>query len=121
MTLTLVIVDDHPAFRSFARALLEADGFRVVGEAGDAASAFAACDRLQPDVVLLDVVLPDEDGFAVCSRLSAAGGSCPSVVLTSSRPATSYGRSLTASAALGFVAKDELSGAALRSLLGAGT
>ena len=63
---TILIVDDHPSFRASARVVLESDGFSVVGEAADGASALEECCRLRPQVVLLDVQLPDIDGFDVC-------------------------------------------------------
>ena len=88
MVTTVLIVDDHADFRAFARVLLEAGGFEVVGEAGDGAAALAAARELRPALVLLDVQLPDRDGFAVCERL-AAGDAPPVVVLTSSRDAVS--------------------------------
>ena len=69
---TVLIVDDHEGFRQSARALLEAEGFAVVGDAADGAAAVAEVARLRPDVVLLDVQLPDLDGFAVAGRLAAA-------------------------------------------------
>lgn len=84
---TILVVDDHPSFRRCARALLEADGFAVVGEAENGAGALSAIDRLDPDVVLLDVQLPDMDGFAVLERI---GGERPQVVLVSSREASDY-------------------------------
>ena len=71
MTPTLVIIDDHAGFRAFARALLEAEGYDVVGEAADGVSGVELVCRLLPDVVLLDVVLPDLDGFAVSTRIAA--------------------------------------------------
>lgn len=71
---TLLIVDDHAGFRTFARALLEAEGFDVVGEAADGASAVFAAELLDPQIVLLDIVLPDLDGFEVCARLTERGG-----------------------------------------------
>ena len=67
---TVLIVDDHRDFRAFARALLEAGGFEVVGEAIDGASALVAARALKPALVLLDVQLPDIDGFAVCEQLT---------------------------------------------------
>jgi DNA-binding NarL/FixJ family response regulator len=115
--LTVVIADDHAGFRSFGRARLEADGFTVLAEAADGASAIEACERLAPDVLLLDVVLPDLDGFEVCARLAAAGNVRPAVVLTSTRPAASYTARLRATMARGFVAKEEISGTAVRALL----
>jgi DNA-binding NarL/FixJ family response regulator len=117
MSPTLLIVDDHEGFRSFARELLQADGFDVVGEVGNGRAAIRAARELQPEVVLVDVVLPDLDGFAVCARL-AEGTSPPVVVLTSSRDASAYRRRLSESAARGFIPKSELSGAALAALVG---
>jgi DNA-binding NarL/FixJ family response regulator len=114
---TVLIVDDHPSFRLTARALLEAEGFHVVGEAPDGASALAAAAELRPDVVLLDVQLPDIDGFEVASRL-CSNGHRPSVVLTSSRDGSDFGALVTRSGARGFVPKAELSGEALAELLG---
>jgi len=111
---TILIVDDHQGFRRCARALLEADGFTVVGEADDGEGAISAIDSLRPDVVLLDVQLPDMDGFAVLSRLDE---SAPAVVLVSSRDASDYDDLIPASGARGFITKADLSGSALRSLL----
>jgi len=110
---TLLIVDDHAGFRSFARALLEAEGYDVVGEAADGQSALPAVDALDPDVVLLDVALPDLDGFAVCERLTERDPGRPAVVLTSSRDASAFRRRLAASGARGFIPKNDLSGLAL--------
>jgi CheY-like chemotaxis protein len=114
---TLLLVDDNTAFRAQARLLLEAAGFIVVGEAADGEEALAAVTRLQPDVVLLDVVLPDLDGFTVCERL-ARSESSPTVVLTSSRPESSYRRRLHRSTARGFIAKSQLTGPGLAALIG---
>jgi DNA-binding NarL/FixJ family response regulator len=106
MRRTVLIVDDHAAFRAAARALLDASGFEVVGEAADGASAVAAVSTLRPDVVLLDIQLPDIDGFAVAERL---GSDRPRIVLTSSRGAASFRRRLAEDPALQFVAKSDLS------------
>jgi DNA-binding NarL/FixJ family response regulator len=114
---TVVIVDDHAGFRTFARALLEAEGFDVVGEAADGQSALALTRRLEPELVLLDVALPDMDGFAVCEAL-LEDGSGPTVILTSSRDVSSYRRRLKRSRARGFIPKSELSGPALAELAG---
>jgi DNA-binding NarL/FixJ family response regulator len=114
--MTVLIVDDHPGYRTQARSLLESEGFEVVGEAGDAASALDAAAALRPDVVLLDVRLPDRDGFAV-STLLAASPEPPVVVLISSRDAGAYRRRLAASPARGFIAKSELTGATLAALV----
>jgi DNA-binding NarL/FixJ family response regulator len=113
---TIVIVDDNALFRSQARAILEAEGFVVVGEAIDGASGIRAVRATRPDAVLLDIGLPDLEGFEV-ARTLAAEEEPPHVVLTSSRDAAAYGPRLTTSPALGFVPKDELSGAALRALV----
>jgi len=113
---TILIVDDHAAFRVQARALLEADGFVVIGEAETGTSGLAAARSLRPHLVLLDIGLPDVEGFEVAHAL-AADGPPPFVVLTSSRDASAYGPRVANSRVLGFIAKDELSGAALRSLI----
>ena len=117
MPKTVVIADDHPSFRASARAILQSEGFEVVGEAEDGESAIAAARALHPDVLLLDVQLPDMDGFAVCRELDLNGGP-PAVVLVSSRDACDYGGLIEQSGARGFIAKDELSGNALSDLLG---
>ena len=109
---TALIVDDHEGFREAARALLEESGFAVIGEAVDGGEANAAVARLRPGLVLLDVQLPDLDGFAVAARL-ADGPEPPVVVLTSTREAASYRRRLAASSVAAFVPKSELSVAAL--------
>src|SRR5947207_10170571 len=88
---TVPIVDDHGAFRSAARALLEASGFDVVGEAADGASALEVARELRPEIVLLDVQLPDLDGFAVAERL-AVDAKPRAIVLTSSRGIGSFRR-----------------------------
>jgi DNA-binding NarL/FixJ family response regulator len=111
---TIVIVDDHPSFRRCARAVLEADGFAVVGEAEDGEGALTAIGALHPDAVLLDVQLPDMDGFAVLEQLRGAG---PAVVLVSSRDVSDYNGLISSSGARGFISKADLSGAAVRSLL----
>jgi DNA-binding NarL/FixJ family response regulator len=106
----VLIVDDHDAFRAAARAMLEAGGFEVVGEAPDGRSAVEAVAWLQPDVVLLDIQLPDIDGFEVADLLPSDG---PTIVLTSSRAVTAFRRRLAANPRWRFIAKDELSGEAL--------
>ena len=114
---TVRIVDDHDAFRASAATLLEAAGFAIVGEAADGRSAIADAERLRPEIVLLDIQLPDIDGFTVAERLSGLPGA-PRVVLISSRDATAYGPRLGAADALGFIAKRDLSGPTLAALVG---
>ena len=109
MSTSVLIVDDHPSFRASARRMLEASGYLVVGEAADGGAAIAAARELRPDLVLLDVQLPDTDGFEVAARLAALGVETD-VVLTSSREITDFGEAITESPARGFVTKGELSG-----------
>ena len=112
---TILIVDDHAAFRVQARAVLEEDGFKVVGEADTGLGGLAAVRELKPYLVLLDIGLPDVEGFEV-ARALAGDGPPPFVLLTSTRDASAYGKRVANSRALGFIPKDELSGAAIRSL-----
>ena len=114
---TVLIVDDHETFRESASALLEAGGFTVVGEAADGGAAVAEAERLRPQVVLLDIHLPDLDGFAVAERLTAIANP-PYVVLISSRDAATFGARLAAAPARGFISKRDLSGPALAELVG---
>lgn len=116
MTTRALVVDDHPSFRRLARRLLESAGYAVVDEAGDGASALAAVRELQPDLVLLDVLLPDTTGFEVAEALSTEPVR-PVVVLTSSRSASDLGLSVARSGADGFIAKRDLTAAALTALL----
>lgn len=116
MDRTILIVDDHAAFRRLARALLQAEGLAVVGEAADGAEALAEAARLAPAVVLLDIQLPDMDGFAVAARL-AMFAAAPQVILISSHDATEYGERIGGAGELGFIRKDRLSGAAITALL----
>jgi DNA-binding NarL/FixJ family response regulator len=113
---TVLIVDDHPSFRATARALLEAEGFDVLGEASDGRAAIEAAEELRPDIVLLDVQLPDQTGFDVASRLTG-DGLCVGVILVSSRDGSDYGPLVEESGALGFVPKAELSGDRIAALI----
>ncbi|HET9436943.1 MAG TPA: response regulator transcription factor [Gaiellaceae bacterium] len=118
MSRTVLIVDDHPSFRASARAMLEAAGFVVVGEVSDGGAALDAIDALEPDVVLLDVQLPDMSGFDVCAVLEERDGRPPpDIVLVSSRDVSDYGDLVDLSCACGFVPKGELSGDVLTALL----
>jgi DNA-binding NarL/FixJ family response regulator len=112
----VLIVDDHTWFRSVARMLLQTSGYDVIGEAVDGASAMQAVSELRPDVVLLDIQLPDMDGCRV-ARLLTQTEAPPTVVLISSREASDYGPRIQICGARGFIGKAALSGAALDALL----
>ena len=113
---TVLIVDDHHGFRARARALLESEGYAVIGEASSGESAVSAAIALRPDLVLLDVMLPDSNGFEVADRLRVLAAP-PHVVLVSSHDASDFGRRLDHAAAIGFIAKPDLTGDRLRDLL----
>lgn len=112
----VLVVDDHPSFRRCASALLEAEGFEVVGEAEDGVSALAAADRLDPELVLLDIQLPDTDGFEVARRLLAERPALR-IVLVSSRDRSEYGPLIETSGARGFITKGDLSRQTLERVL----
>lgn len=117
MSRTVLIVDDHPSFRASARAVLESEGFVVVGEAENGVAALDAVDRLAPEVVVLDVQLPDMTGFDVCAALEHRNGAPPDIILVSSRDLSDYGDLVASSCACGFVPKGELSGDLVTALL----
>lgn len=116
VSVSVLIVDDHGGFRRRARRLLEAEGYAVVGEAEDGARGVAAARALAPDLVLLDVNLPDTDGFAVAAALTGEPEG-PAVVITSTRDADDVAARVRACGARGFVPKGELSAAALDAVL----
>lgn len=120
VALTIVIVDDHDDFRTHAAEMLATAGYQVVGSCPDGRSALSAIAALRPEVVLLDVQLPDLDGFAVIDQVDRAGeGTAPIVVLISTRDAIDYGGRVVQSGAAGFISKAELSARALDALVGA--
>jgi DNA-binding NarL/FixJ family response regulator len=112
----VLIVDDNARFRARARRTLEADGYAVVGEAADGASALEAVRQHRPDVVLLDIGLPDMSGLAVAERLTQEPDP-PAVVLTSTHDAADFGDRVAHCGARGFVPKAGLSGATLAAVL----
>jgi CheY-like chemotaxis protein len=114
---TALIVDDHAGFRAIARDLLTVAGLDVVAEAADGASALHAFDRHAPAVVLLDIRLPDMDGFAV-ARALAGRPAPPVVVLVSSRDAADFGRRVAMAGVAGFISKSRLSPDTLHAILG---
>jgi two-component system response regulator EvgA len=113
---SILVVDDYEPFRLVVREMLERDGFRVIGEASDGTGALDGVLALRPDVVLLDVHLPGDDGFTVCERLQTLSHA-PQVVLTSSHDVASFRRRLRTSAARGFISKADLTSSALAALL----
>ena len=113
---SILVVDDYAPFRLVVREMLERDGFRVIGEASDGNGAIDAVRTLRPDVVLLDVHLPGDDGFAVAERLQRLVP-VPEVVLTSSHDVASFRRRLRTCPVRGFISKADLTSAALVALL----
>jgi len=117
MARTVLLVDDHPGFRRMARLLLQSGGYVVVGEAGTAADAVDSARELEPDLVLLDVLLPDGNGADVADLLALLPHP-PGVVLTSSYERGGLGGRLEHRPVLGFLPKDELTVARLAELFG---
>lgn len=116
MSRSVLIVDDHPSFRASARRMLEGAGYEVVGEAADGSEALREARALDPDVILLDVRLPDLDGFAVARRITGRADA-PAVILISSREVDEWGKAVRETGARGFIAKSELSADTLEALL----
>jgi len=114
---TVLVVDDNEPFRVVARAVLEDSGYDVVGEAGDGDEAVSVARATTPDVVLLDVLLPGRDGFAVAEDLAELRPA-PVVILVSTRDRSAYRRRLVDAAVKGFIPKSELSGQRLAEELG---
>jgi DNA-binding NarL/FixJ family response regulator len=119
MGMKVLIVDDHEGFRGRLRAMLEAEGVAVIGEASDGSSALEAVCLQEADVILLDVQLPDISGFEVAERLSADGLSA-AVILISSREASDYRASLLDARVSGFISKQDLSLQAITEVLASG-
>jgi DNA-binding NarL/FixJ family response regulator len=115
-TRRVLVVDDHAGFRRCVAGLLAAEGFEVVGEAEDGAAAVSLARELAPELVLLDIQLPDTDGFAVTDELLEIDPRM-NVVLVSSRDRSAYGPLIERSGARGFVAKSDLSGETLEAVL----
>ena len=119
MARTVLIVDDHAGFRALARRMLTDDGWTVVGEAEDGATALTAARDLTPEIVLLDLNLPDASGLDIAERLTGTA-SAPAVVLTSSHEDAELGALALERRATGFIPKRRLSGDALSAIVGAG-
>ena len=117
MPITVLIVDDHPGYRAAARTVLEMDGFEVVGETATGLEGVDEAARLRPQIVLLDIGLPDIDGIEAAQRITAAaGGNAPAVVLISSRDGDGYAAAFAACGARGFIPKADLTGDAITAL-----
>lgn len=116
MNRTVLIVDDHAGFRASARRVLEAGGYSVIAEATDGSSGVTAAAESRPDLALVDVQLPDFDGFEVTRRMLESGDA-PEIVLISSHERADFGSLIDDSGARGFVSKADLSGPALEALL----
>lgn len=116
MPRSILIVDDHDRFRTVARRALEVDGWDVVGEAANGLAGLSAAERLAPDVVLLDIMLPDVSGLEIARRMRAEVPDTD-VVLVSTHEEEDYAGLAMANGARGFLPKAELSGDALDALL----
>ena len=112
----VLIIDDNSAFRTAARRLLERAGFVVVAEAGTGASGIREAKTHGPDLAIVDVQLPDFDGFEVAARLAELDVS-PRVILISSLDGADFGALVAGSSALGFIPKGELSASLIDALL----
>jgi DNA-binding NarL/FixJ family response regulator len=116
--MNVLIVDDNAQFRTLARHLLENGGFVVVGEASDAAEAVQANHLLRPDVILLDIQLPDQDGFTV-AELVAKESDPPRVVFISTHDRAVYRHRLARLPASTFLDKGALTAPVFRAAIGA--
>jgi DNA-binding NarL/FixJ family response regulator len=112
----VLVIDDDPAFRALAVRMLAGMGLAVVGEAGTVAAATSAASSLKPQSALVDVDLPDGDGVQLAGILAALPWR-PRIVITSSDPDATSAAGARSVGALGFIAKDDLPGSALRALL----
>jgi DNA-binding NarL/FixJ family response regulator len=113
---SILLIDDDPAFRRLARQALRGTGLIVVGEADTAAAGSSAARSLKPEIVLLDVGLPDLDGISLAGELSALPWG-PRIVLTSVDPDAASAEDVRRSGARGFVPKQDLPGSGLAMLM----
>jgi DNA-binding NarL/FixJ family response regulator len=102
----ILLVDDHPLTRDGLAALLADHGFEIAGEAGGGHEAIEKAQELQPDVVLLDLSMPDLDGLSALPELRTAAPDCEVVVLTASGDETNLLAAIRAGAA-GYLLKTE--------------
>lgn len=116
VTGSVLLIDDDPAFRRLARQTLSGSGLTVVGEAATAAAGISAARSLEPEIMLVDVGLPDGDGISLARELSALPWG-PRVVLTSVDPDAASPEEVRKSGAIGFVPKQDLPGSGLDMLM----
>jgi DNA-binding NarL/FixJ family response regulator len=116
MVRSFLVVDDDAALRGLIVRILRSRGHLVLGEAGSAADALVQTEVLRPDVALVDVGLPDADGFTVARRLRALGGSARVVLFSSDDDPTNVAAAERAGA-VGFLPKDDLTSLALERLI----
>lgn len=116
MPRSVLVVDDDAGFRDLATRILTSWGHAVIGEAGSVAEALAQAAKLRPDVVLVDIGLPDGDGFSLTEQLVAMPWAVR-VVLTSSEADRTTWAAAQRAGAVSFLPKDELSSALLRQLI----
>jgi CheY-like chemotaxis protein len=115
MSKSILIIDDNAGFRASARRALEEEGYLVLAEAADGGAGIETALEMRPDIAIVDIQLPDIDGFEVAQQISQ-GASPPAIVLVSSRDRADFGSLVEDSPARGFVAKAELSSKALAEL-----
>ena len=118
MRIRCLLVDDNAAFLASARTLLGQQGVTIVGTASSSAEALRMATALRPDVVLVDIVLGDENGFDLARRLAESNGSSTAVIMTSTAAESDYADLVAESPAAGFLPKAELSAAGIRRILG---
>jgi DNA-binding NarL/FixJ family response regulator len=111
----VLLVDDHVEFRAYARGLIASAGYVVIAEAADGSAALRAAELHHPGIVVLDIRLPDMSGLDVARRLKA-GSDAPVVILISSGDRQEYEEVAREAGARGFIAKADLTAAALRDL-----
>ncbi len=119
MPVSVLVVDDDAQFRQLAVRTLRSWGLAVIAEAGTCEEALALTVELQPDAALVDIGLPDGDGFGLAQQLTRLS-SPPRVVLISSDSDSANGSSARQAGAAGFFPKDELVGSELRRLISGG-
>jgi CheY-like chemotaxis protein len=118
MPLRVLVADDNVEFLQAACSLLEREGLTVVGRARTGAEAIRRAADHDPDVILLDIGLGDDNGFDVAERLRRRAGTRARVILISARPEEDFGDLVEASPAIGFLPKAALSASAVIGLLG---